>query len=136
MLQLQLREKEMAAANIAVIVIAFEKPEFVRMYLKDAESTWPKSWPMISNPDRSLYELFQMQKARWRDILSWRSLKAYLNLVFVKRRKVKVPTENDYFQLGGDVLVDPQGIVRMHHRSEDPGDRPTIDEIFAVTYQE
>lgn len=133
MLQLQQRETDLATANMAVIVVAFEKPEFVRIYLEHSETTWPENWSMISNTDQSLYELFQMRRANWWDILRWRSLKYYLYLVFQKRRKVLTPTNKDLLQLGGDVLVDPSGTIRMHHRSEDPADRPSIDEILALT---
>ena len=36
----------------------------------------------------------------------------------------------DIFQMGGNVLIDPDGIVRMHHVSDQPHDRPTANKIL------
>ena len=38
----------------------------------------------------------------------------------------------DWRQMGGDVLIDPSGIVRLHFVSSDPHDRPSLEEIFAT----
>lgn len=35
-------------------------------------------------------------------------------------------------QLGGDFIVDHKGIVRYGYRSEDPTDRPPVDELVDV----
>ncbi len=36
----------------------------------------------------------------------------------------------DPFQLGGDFVIDSNGIVRFAHRSEDPADRPAMDRLL------
>ncbi len=38
----------------------------------------------------------------------------------------------EVFQQGGDVLVDPQGIVRFHHIGTGPADRPPVQRILNV----
>ena len=38
----------------------------------------------------------------------------------------------DFLQLGGDVLVDPQGVIRLYYASHDPHDRPDFSEIQGV----
>ena len=35
-------------------------------------------------------------------------------------------------RLGGDFIVDQKGIVRYGYRSEDPTDRPPVDELVDV----
>ena len=32
----------------------------------------------------------------------------------------------------GDVLIDPAGVVRLHHASRGPADRPTVESILQV----
>jgi hypothetical protein len=36
----------------------------------------------------------------------------------------------DIFQRGGDVLIDPAGIVRLHHVGAGPADRPAVETIL------
>lgn len=59
-------------------------------------------------------------------------MKTYLYLVFGKGRKVKRPTSSDFRQLGGDVLVDPEGIVQLHYLSDNPADRPSVEQLIAM----
>jgi peroxiredoxin len=40
--------------------------------------------------------------------------------------------QGDSGQLGGDFIVDQQGIIRMAYRSHDPTERPKIEEIIQV----
>lgn len=115
------------ALQIHTVIVTFEKEEFARLY----QQSLTQPWTMIADTDRQLFEVFQMRKASWFDLFSWNSLSAYLDLVFLKWRRVKMPSNHDYRQLGGDVLIDPSGIVRLHHVSVDPSDRPAIDHIFS-----
>jgi len=47
----------------------------------------------------------------------------------LKGQKLRKPT-GDIFQRGGDVLIDPTGIVRLHHVGKGPADRPTVETIL------
>ena len=38
--------------------------------------------------------------------------------------------QGDSGQLGGDFIVDQQGMIRMAYRSHDPTDRPTLEVIL------
>ncbi len=38
----------------------------------------------------------------------------------------------DIYQRGGDVLIDPDGIVRFHYVGDGPADRPSLDTIFQI----
>lgn len=35
-------------------------------------------------------------------------------------------------QRGGDVLIDPAGIVRVHHVGDGPADRPSVESLLAA----
>jgi hypothetical protein len=54
----------------------------------------------------------------------------YIRLL-LRGRKLRLPTD-DVYQMGGDVLIDPEGIVRLHYVSRSPLDRPPIDALLAV----
>ena len=38
--------------------------------------------------------------------------------------------QGDSSQMGGDFIIDRQGIIRMAHRSYEPTDRPEVKEIL------
>jgi hypothetical protein len=52
----------------------------------------------------------------------------YLKLL-LSGRKLRAPS-GDPRQLGGDVLVDPTGTVRLHHVGRGPADRPSVDTLL------
>jgi len=56
------------------------------------------------------------------------TLWAYIKLVF-RGRRIHAAT-GDMKQLGGDVLIDPRGIVRMHYISSGPDDRPAVSSLI------
>jgi len=122
---LQLQQTDWRDYSVEILVISFEQPSFVRRYRDEARLPWP----VVADPERRLYQLFQMQRASLSQIINWKSLSGYLGLVFGRRRQVKLPTNHDYLQLGGDVLVDPHGWIQLHHCSQSPEDRPTVEQI-------
>ena len=88
------------------------------------------AWPPLVDQERSLYRAYGMGHGRRRDILGLASWKAYAKLVAGGRRLHR-PT-GDTRQLGGDLLIDPQGVVRLHHVGSGPADRPSVDQLLAV----
>jgi len=69
-----------------------------------------------------------MFSASFWDVWGPKSWRAYLKdlLRGGKLRKV----EGDIFQRGGDVLIDPTGIVALHHVGNGPADRPPVETIL------
>ena len=43
--------------------------------------------------------------------------------------------QGDSAQLGGDFIVDADGIVRLAYRSRDPTDRPLVEQLLTVLNQ-
>jgi hypothetical protein len=125
---LQLQPIPWEAYHVSIVIVSFEDELFVRRYRDESGI----SWPVVSDPGRELYRQFGMERASLGQILNWRSLRGYLGLVFGRRRAVKMPTNHDYLQLGGDILVDPTGIIRLAHRSETPEDRPKLADVMQL----
>jgi len=38
----------------------------------------------------------------------------------------------DVSQRGGDVLIDPKGLIRLHHVGTGPADRPSVEKILGI----
>ncbi len=55
---------------------------------------------------------------------------AYLKLLLRGHKLSR--SEGDVEQRGGDVLIDPDGIIRLHRVGSGPGDRPDISNVLAM----
>lgn len=86
------------------------------------------SWPLLVDQDRSLYEAYGMQRGTWWNIYGPPAIGIYLRLL-IRGRKLET-AGSDVSQLGGDVLIDPAGLVRGHHVGAGPADRPTISTLL------
>lgn len=125
MTQLRHHADQLAAAGIQPIIITFERPELAAQYARQTQLPWP----ILPDTQQTLYQAYGMHQASWSQLLSPATWGTYLRLM-VRGRMPHRPT-GDVHQLGGDVLVDPQGIVRHVHISQDPADRPSIPGLLA-----
>jgi len=87
-------------------------------------------WPLLVDERRELYRAYQMgQGKRWA-IYGPASIWHYIKLL-LRGRRLRPPGP-DWLQLGGDVLVDPGGVVRLYFVSKSPHDRPTCESLLSV----
>ncbi len=84
----------------------------------------------LSDPERQLYAAYRMGRARWRHLWGLATMGAYAREAW-HGRFPRIPRA-DTVQQGGNVLIDPAGIVRFHHVGRGPADRPSIDTLLAV----
>jgi len=101
-----------------VIVITFESLDSAAF----AVAKTATEFSYFVDKERTLYKHYGLLKAGFLDLWGPRSWLVYLRLVLKGRKMLK--TKSDIHQRGGDVLIDPQGVVRYHHIGTGPGDRP------------
>jgi hypothetical protein len=123
---LQEREKELAARKIRAAVVTFEAGFLARAYVE--ETGLP--WPLLVDGKRELYHAYGMLEASFREIWGPATLWVYLKEVLRGNRPGK--SSGDISQRGGDVLIDPTGIVRLHHIGRTPAHRPPVDAILQL----
>jgi len=87
-------------------------------------------WPILLDRSLDLYRAYGMGHGHWWDVWGPPAWWVYLKLL-IRGRRLQLPSA-DVNQLGGDVLIDPAGIVRVHHVGKGPADRPTIGSLLAV----
>lgn len=117
-------ESELASLKVKVVIVTFEHDFFARSY---AEETG-LNWPLLMDGGRELYRAYGMLHASFWDLWGPESWRVYFREL-LKGQKLHRPT-NDIHQRGGDVLIDPQGIVRLHHVGTGPADRPPVETIL------
>ena len=107
-----------------MLVVTFEGEEAAADYVAETGVRWP----IVSDDRRELYQVYGLEKARWRHLVGPRTLWAYAKEALrgtFPRRPVA-----DTTQQGGDVLIDPEGVVRFHHIGAGSGYRPTVSQIL------
>ncbi|MCA9148092.1 MAG: redoxin domain-containing protein [Planctomycetales bacterium] len=123
-MQLRQAQLELSRRAVEVFVVTFETRARATAYVQDMGLTWP----LLIDEQRLLFRSFGMEHGTHREILGWASWLVYFRL-FWRGRKMQRPT-GDVYQLGGDVLIDPTGVVQHIHVGRGPADRPTVDEIL------
>jgi hypothetical protein len=117
-------ENEINALGLRILVVTFENNSVTQAYVRDTNL----QWPIMVDESRELYKAYHMLRGRWWDIYGPASWWIYAKLLFKGRRMAA--SSSDFNQLGGDVLIDPDGVVRIHHVGNGPADRPTVASII------
>jgi len=112
--------------GLQVKVVTFDADFLALAYVKQTGL----EWPLLLDEDQSLYQAYGMSAGSWWAIYNPVSIWNYLKLMATGTRPGK--PGKDWRQLGGDVLIDPDGIIQLHYVSTDPHDRPWIKDIFAL----
>ncbi len=111
--------------GVAVVVISFAEPKGLLTYQEHHQ--WP--FVLLADPDRSAYRHFNLNRLAWFRVFSLSTLRLYFRLLR-EGKKIQNYGKDDYFQGGGDFLVDRQGTVLFAHRSQDPSDRPSVQRLL------
>ncbi|MBI4529852.1 MAG: redoxin domain-containing protein [Deltaproteobacteria bacterium] len=112
---------EFDTRGVAVVVVSFAAPERLVPYQQVHQ--W--QFPLLADPERAAYSYFGLKRLPWYRLFSPSTLKLYLHLLW-QGRKLQSYGSDDYYQSGGDFLLDRNGTLLFAHRSHDPADRPTV----------
>ncbi len=126
MLQVQHARSAFDARGVRVGVVTFQDAAAARRYAEELAL----SWPVLLDEERRLYRAYGMGRARALDLWGPATWWAYLKEAL--RGQMPRPPQGDPTQQGGDVLIDPTGLVRLHHVGRGPADRPPVDQILAL----
>lgn len=109
------RRAEFDALGVRVAAVTFEGLEKAKPY---AEELQLAPWPLLIDEEKKVYEAFGMGSAGLWGVMQPANWVGYGQL-FLQGYAPRVPLPGtDVLQLGGDVLIDPAGIIRLHDCSE------------------
>ncbi|MFQ5852367.1 MAG: SelL-related redox protein [Candidatus Binatia bacterium] len=111
--------------GVAIIVVSFARPEGLVLY--QMHHRWP--FVLLADPDRNAYRYFDLKRLPWFRVFSLSTLRFYLRLLR-KGRRIQNYGKDDYYQAGGDFLLDREGTVLFAHRSRNPSDRPAAKRLL------
>ena len=107
-----------------VAVVSFADGSTLERYANDLRL----QFPLLSDPERTAYVAYGLNKGGVWSIFGPKIIWQYVKLMSRGRRFRGI--QADPLQLGGDFVIDGEGIVRFAHRSEDPADRPSADRLL------
>lgn len=125
MVQLAPRYAEIQALQAEVVTLSFGTEYWARMWLQETGSLFP----FFLDPERQVYQAFGLQTSLFR---SWMPQNLWYYTKAVLQGRETFGKRGDPHQLGGDFIVDSQGVVRLAHPSREPTDRPSAERLLQV----
>jgi peroxiredoxin len=118
-------KKRFDERGVGIVVVSFAEPDRLAYYQR--LHNWP--FVMLADPERKAYGYFGLKRLPWHRVFSLSTLKLYAHLL-LKGRKLENYGRDDFYQSGGDFLLDESGKIVFAHRSHDPADRPGVGRLL------
>lgn len=112
--------------DAAVVLVTFTRPRNLRGFRRQLGL----AYPVVADETRSTYRAYGLGRGSWRRVWGFPAIRGYARLL--RRGKWPHFPTGDTLQLGGDFIVDSEGLVAYAHPSTGPDDRPAVDELLAV----
>lgn len=119
-------ERRADFGDAVVVVVTFAEPARLAAY-RDHLAV---PFPLLADPDRTLYRLLGVERGSRRQVWSPGTLRLYGRLLR-RGRRLRRPTE-DVRQLGADAVVGRTGVLRYLALPPAPDRRPPVDELIAA----
>jgi len=119
-------QSEFAELNTRILIVSFGTFPAVQQWLKETCS----DFTVLLDRERTVYNVYGLERSYWRSRnlrTRWHYFKAWL-----AGKKTHDSHGDDTSQLGGDFIVDKNGLLRFIHPSHDPTDRPSVDILLEV----
>ena len=123
---MQQNEQAFKERRVAIAVVTFETDVFAHRYVEETGI----AWPLLVDNTKEIYRAYGMWYASVWNIWGFSTWWVYMKLLARGQRLAK--SQGDYYQRGGNVLIDPDGVVRFHHIGKGPADRPAVKTLLRM----
>jgi len=123
--QLRQHTSDLEALKTNVVIISFGSPYNAQLWEKETQS----KFTLLLDPERNAYRAYGLERSMLR---SW-GLNTFLTYsrLMLRGRKWR-GIQGDSGQLGGDFILNTNGIVRLAYYSRDPSDRPSVSHLLDI----
>lgn len=122
------QQKELKKLNATVVIITFGPAYLAKNWIEETQAPFL----VLIDEERAAYRAYGLERSLVR---SWgiKTIWRYAQLLLSGRRWRGI--QGDSGQLGGDFIVDTQGMLRLVYPSQNPTDRPPISELLQIFEQ-
>ena len=111
--------------NTQPVVVSFTGGYWADHWLKDTGI----DFPLLIDEEQQFYESYGLERSIWK---TWQPKVVYDYAKRLIKGESLKQASGDPHQMGGDFIVDQQGIVRLAYQSDDPTDRPPVDDLLTI----
>lgn len=126
MAQLRREQDRFEAAGVQVVLVGMGTPEESEEFRR----TFKVPFPLVSNPDKSLYRAFDLKRMGALGFLS--PTMAIKGLAVVARGHTIGRPTGDVRQLPGVFVIDTAGQIVLSHYGSGPEDHPSAESLLTV----
>lgn len=117
---------ELERLGVAVLAVTWEPPARAAEYARDMDV----GFPVVSDPGRAAYRAFGLLERGRHSYGSPRFW--WVHVLALLGGRLRAKPRGTLPQLGGDVVIAPDGAVAYRHASREPVDRPAAGELLAA----
>jgi peroxiredoxin len=121
---LRRRYEEFRQAGAEVVIVSFVQDQRLQFYSQGLDLPFP----LLSDPDRRAYTTYGLRRGGIWTIFGPKIIWTYIKLILHGRRFRGI--QGDPMQLGGDFVIDGQGVIRFAYLGADPADRPPVERLL------
>ncbi len=121
---MQLRQRQAELAPARVVIITFASASKAARVLQP----WLSAFEVWVDPEREAYRAWGLGRRGLIDLLNPGTVRLYAR-AFIHGKRWR-PRQWDIAQLGGDAVLDADGVVRLWHPGRTPDDRPPLDALI------
>jgi peroxiredoxin len=119
------RKQDFDSLKANVVTISFGNPYWARIWLEETRSPFP----LLLDRKRTAYLSYGLERSLFRS-WGWQTISYYARALWNGEEWRGI--RGDSGQLGGDFIIDSQGLVRLAYPSRNPTDRPLVEKLLSV----
>ena len=109
-----------------MVLVSFTSPDA----LADYEHRTSYQFPVMTDPERAAYRAFGLGRATTQRVWAWPVWKRYAQILRGTGLGALRPAIEDTHQLGGNFIIDADGILSYAYWSQGPEDRPPVQALL------
>lgn len=108
-----------------VVLITFTDPA----NLADYAATNELPFPILIDSKRAAYAAYGLGRGSVARVYGWKSIRRYIEILRAGNSGPMKRATEDTLQLGGDFIVDADGLLAYGFWGAGPDDRPSVDDL-------
>ena len=121
---MQQRYEEIRGLGAEVVAVSFEPMQRLKKQVEDMRLPFP----ILTDPGLETYRAYGVRRGSFRDVFNLGASLQFLRLLF--RGRWVWAGHGDIMQLGGDFIIDKEGLLKYSHPASRSQDQADVDGLL------